>query len=129
MEAPFKLYKPSFQIGESGSEIELNCAGRKVTFAPGDRQTWCHRDESINLEVVQSFGAEGLWNQLNPLVDTEVPFVFLPVAGKAVGVDNPQAAGTLLVPDYIPFLDAGIREFSPFTLEFQVVGSIAYTTS
>ncbi len=129
MEAPFKLRKPSFKLGDPGSQIELNCAMKKVGFQAGDRITFCHRDEMIVVEVENSFGAEGLWNQLQPIVDTQVAFEFLLDADAAVGVKNPKATGTVLMPDYIALIDAGIRERHTLTLEFEVIGDITYATA
>lgn len=125
MESPFKLVKPSLLIGESPNQIELNCAGRKVALVPVDNTdsaTFCDPDGSgweLRLDVLQSFGAEGLWNQLHPLKNTDVAFEFLPKDGEAVSASNVQVTGTFRIPR-IPFIEAGIKEFHPYTITFEI---------
>lgn len=134
MESPFKLVKPSLLIGTSPNQIELNCAGRKVALVPTDdtaSATWCDPDGSayeLRLDVLQSFGAEGLWNQLHPLKNTDVAFEFLLKAGSAVSEANPKVTGTLRIPR-VPFIEAGIKEFHAYTIPFEIENEPTFATA
>lgn len=127
--APFKLVNPSFLLG-TGTPVEIKCSARNikhtVDVSTTDDSTFCEPGaegigqikESIELTVLQSFGAEGLWNLLAPLQLTVVAFELFSVAAT-VAVGSPKMTGTCLVP-IVPFLDAGIRENTELTLEFKI---------
>ncbi len=142
--APLRLDDPSFVVDYDAivgaAAVQLRCAGRRIT-TNGDQEfedieTFCNpggeapgiTTETIVVEVLQSVGVGGLWNQLKPLEGQLVTFALLPKRTTATGDDNPEMYGSLYVP-YIPLVDAGVRKFSPFTLEFKVFGIPAYNTT
>jgi len=137
--APFRLDNPSFVIdhdlaGGSASAVQLKCAGRRIAVTPDvdfeDVETWCNpKGEApgaatwaIELEVLNSYGAAGLWNQLLPLAGVLVKFSLLPAGAVAVSATNPEMSGDCWVP-YPTFVDAGVRKFTTYTLEFKVYGT------
>lgn len=136
--APFRLDEPSFKIGTTSTpDTELSGSGRRVTIVPSqefeDIETFENPGgeapglvrRSINLEVIQSFGAEGLWNVLAPLEGQLVYFEFDPAGTGTPGADNPVMSGQCYVPA-VPFIDAGVKKFSTFTLEFRIFGEPAF---
>lgn len=141
MAAPFRLDGPSFLIGATDPPtIELAGNGRRVTIVPAqefeDVETFSNPGgeapglirNTISLEVLQSFGADGLWNVLKPLEGTLVYFQFLLDGDSPEGVGNPMMTGQCYVPA-VPFIDAGVRKFSTFTLEFKVSGVPVFDTT
>lgn len=136
--APFRLDAPSFLIGAvDPPTTEMKCHGRRFNITADqtfeDVETFCNVGgeapgvikRSINIEVFASFGAEGLWNVLYPLEGTLVYFAF-DLAGTGTGaVGNPIMEGQCYVPA-IPFIDAGVKKFSPFSLEFRIYGTPTY---
>lgn len=127
--APFKLVNPSFLLG-TGTPVEIKCSARSmrhtIDYDVTDDSTFCEPGaegvgkitETIEVDALQSFGAEGLWNLLAPLQLTVVAFELFSIAAT-VAVTSPKMTGTCLVPP-IPFLDAGIRENSELTLVFKI---------
>lgn len=140
MAAPFRLDGPSFKIGaEDPPTLELSSNGRRVTILPTqemeDVETFSNPGgqapglirNTIGLEVLQSFGADGLWNILKPLEGELVYFTFTPDGDAAVSESNPMMTGQCWVPA-VPYLDAGVRKFSSFTMEFGVYGIPEFVT-
>ena len=136
--APFRLSGPSLKIGTSGTpgtaSTELACHGRRITIVPSqqfeDVETFCNPggeapsvdQQSIVMEVLQSFGASGLWNLLAPLKGLEVAFEFNPGGSSAAAAaTNPIMEGNLWVPA-VPFIDAAPERFSIFSIEFKLSG-------
>lgn len=142
MAEPFRLDGPSFLIGAvDPPTTELAAHGRRVTIVPTqefeDVETFTNPGgeapglirRSINLEVLQSFGADGLWNVLAPLEGELVYFEFNPGGtGEVAAVTNPIMSGQCYVPA-VPFLDAGVRKFTATTMEFRIYGDVAFDTT
>ena len=137
-----RLDDPSFVVDFDAvvgvAAVQLRCAGRKITTA-GDQEfediaTFCNPKgeapgavvDAISLEVLQSVGVGGLWNQLKPLEGQLVNFAFLWDGTVDPADDNPEMSGQLWIP-FIPLVDAGPRKFSTFTLEFKILGTPIYT--
>lgn len=136
--APFRLDNPSFVIDHDAAvgsaAVQLKCAGRNLSAVPDfdfeDVETFCNpKGEApgaatwtINLEVINSYGAAGLWNQILPLAGQLVKFAFLPAGAVTIGAENPEMSGNCYVP-YPTFVDAGVRKFTTYTLEFKVSGT------
>jgi len=124
--APFKLVDPSFTVGG----VELKCSARQIrhtiTFDQTDDSTFCRPSaqgvgqvtQTIELTVLQSFGADGLWNQLHPLRGTVVSFVLEATDGE-LDDDNPVMTGTCMVPP-VPLVDAGVGENTELSLVFPI---------
>lgn len=128
---PYYMVRPMLQLGEVGSEVELQCFANNVeTNVDQDEtvtKTFCGVYTSygpekwtIVLTVVQSFGADGLWTLVSPMKGTVQPFVITPAEG-AVSVDNPVMSGTAMVKAF-PFLSGAVNEPSEFDLELAVQG-------
>lgn len=129
--APYYMVRPMLSLGATGSEVELQCFANNVETTPDQDEsttkTFCGVYKSygpvtwtIVLTVVQSFGADGLWTQVQPMVGTIQPFVITPAEGT-VSVDNPVMSGTALVRAF-PFLSGAVNEPSEFDLELAVQG-------
>ena len=136
--APFRLDEPSFLIGAADPPTtEMKCHGRRFNITADqsfeDIETFCNpggeapgiTKRSINVEVFQSFAAEGLWNVLYPLEGDLVYFSFSPDGTTTGSATNPIMEGQCYVPA-IPFVDAGVKKFSPFSIEFRIYGIPTY---
>lgn len=132
MADPFILNHPRFTLNPGASAIELDCSANEVhTNVEQDEstvETFCGTYTNYKAEVwditiqgVQSFGTDGLWNVLRPLVGTIVPFELLPDTDAAVSASNPLMQGTALVKAF-PFIDAALGEASEFDVVFAVQG-------
>lgn len=103
---------------------EMKCHGRRIRITASvdtDGATFCDPYGSAyaaELEVFQSFGATGLETVLRPLVNTIVTVTYTPADGEVASVDNPVFAFSARVPPF-NIVDAGIQEFSPFTISFE----------
>ena len=121
MPTKLKNSDPSLTIGV----VEMKCHGRRIRINADedpDGATFCDpygSSYTAELEVFQSFGADGLETVLRPLVNTIENFIYTPADGVAASVDNPHFRFDARVPPF-PVIDAGIREFSPFTIPFEV---------
>jgi len=106
---------------------EMKCHGRRIRLnADEDRDgaTFCDPYGSSyvgEIEVFQSFGVDGLETLIRPLVNTIVQVVYTPTelgVAEDPSEANPQYRFDARVPPFA-IVDAGIREFSPFTLSLE----------
>lgn len=137
--APTRNTKPSFVIDLAGTELQLRGAGRRIrhnkspnfedveTFDNPGGEAPGTSAESFTIEILQSHGAAGAYNLLKPLEETLVTFAYQIDADAVNSVDNPELSGNVYVPP-IPIIDAGVKKFSPITLEFKVDGIPVLTT-
>ena len=143
--APFRLDSPSFVVDYDAAVgaafVQLKCAGRNIDTRGDqdfeDTETFCTPlgeapgavAESIVVEVLNSLGVDGLWNQLKPLEGELVKFAYLPNGTVTSSPDNPEMSGELWVP-YIPLTpSAGVRKFQTYSLEFKIFGIPTYDTT
>jgi hypothetical protein len=130
---PYYMVKPLLQLGPTATAVELQCFANNVeTNVDQDEtttKTFCGIYTSygpekwtIVLTVLQSFGADGLWTLVQPMVGTIQPFVLQADADAAPGVDNPVMSGTAMVKAF-PFLSGAVNEPSEFDLELAVQGA------
>lgn len=128
---PYYMVRPFIELGPTVSGVELQCYANNVEITPeqdeNTAKTFCGVYKSygpvtwtITLTVLQSFGADGLWTLVQPMVGTVVPFVVTPAEG-APSVDNPIMSGECLVKAF-PFLSGAVNEPSEFDLELAVQG-------
>jgi len=128
---PYYMVRPLIQLGATGSEVELQCYANNVETTPDQDEntakTFCGVYKSygpvtwtIVITVLQSFGADGLWTQVQPMMNTIQPFVITPAEGT-VSVDNPVMSGTAMVKAF-PFLSGAVGEVSEFDIELAVQG-------
>lgn len=124
---PYISRRPQITIGG----VTLNCHSREARLTPSDdevdtavycapsRRTPGNTAWTLELVVLQSFGAGGLYQQLAPMAKTSQTYLF--ETNELVGPteDHPHFTGTLSVPS-IPVLDAAIGDKSEFTLTFWV---------
>lgn len=136
---PFILQKPTIALGPVATEVEIQCSANQVEAAPEQDETtvetFCgtyttYKPEvwTITIGALQSFGDDGLWTLVRPLVGTTVPFRLLPDSRVAASVDNPQMEGMATVKAFA-FLNAEVGEASEFDLELAVQGEPTFTTT
>jgi hypothetical protein len=113
---PFIVVHPLVKIGPTGSAVEFECPATNldtaVDQAENTTETFCGTYTSykapkwtITITVAQSYGADGTWTLLEPLVGTIVPFEIQPDVA-APSIDNPNMSGTAMVKAF-PFISAG----------------------
>ena len=130
---PYYMVKPLLQLGPTATAVELQCFANNVeTNIDQDEtttKTFCGvyvsygpEKWTIVLTVLQSFGVDGLWTLVQPMVGTIVPFVLQADADAVPSVDNPVMSGTALVKAF-PFLSGAVNEPSEFDLELAVQGA------
>jgi hypothetical protein len=134
--APFILVKPCIQLGDNTTGVLLQCMTNQVQ-AVGDQDdtktdTFCGSYTSYKAEVwtvtltaLASYGADGLWDQVRPLVGQVIPFVLVPDATQAISIDNPAMWGQARVKVF-SFLDANVGEASDFDLVLAVQGQPSF---
>lgn len=132
---PFFMTKPSIIIGPAATPvIELQCAANHVALTPeqdsSDYPTYCGNFTSygaikwtLTVTVLQSFGADGVWTKLRPVVGTSQPFRLLPDGDAVPSVDNPAQTGTAIVKAF-PFWDGGVNEPAEIDIELTVQGDL-----
>lgn len=139
--APTRNDKPSFVIDILGANpLQMRGAGRRLrhnvnqqfddteTFDNPGGEAPSKSPKSFTMEILASHGATGSYNLLLPLVGPDPhPFAYQINADAANSVDNPEYSGLLYVPD-IPIIDAGVQEFSRFSIEFKISGIPVVTT-
>jgi hypothetical protein len=130
---PFILNKPRITLDAGGTTpIDIECSANEVhTNVSQDEttvETFCGSYTSykpevwdVTLTAVESFGADGLWATVRPLVGQTVAFELLPDSSQAVSVDNPLMTGQVTVKAF-PFIDAAVGEASEFDLVLAVQG-------
>lgn len=128
---PYYMVKPLISLGAT-TPVEIQCFANNLetnvdqdestaeTFC-GSYTTYKAEKWTIVVTCLQSFGADGLWNQIHPMVGTEVPFTILPDADQPVSADNPEMSGTARVKAF-PFLSGAVNEAADFDLELAVQG-------
>jgi hypothetical protein len=99
-------------VDQADNTIDTFC-GSYTSYKP---EKW-----DVTLAALQSFGADGLWNQIRPLVGTEQDFTILPDRDQPVSADNPEMSGKCIVKAF-PFLDGAVGEASSFDLVLAVQG-------
>ena len=129
---PYQMIKPLVRLGDDVTGVEMQCYSNNVAVEVEQdettSETYCgtytnYKPEvwTITLTVLQSFGADGLWTMVKPLVGTTVEFAILPDADQPVSVDNPIMTGTARVKAF-PFLSGAVNETNEFDIELGVQG-------
>lgn len=130
---PFILNHPRITLDVGGaSPVDIECSSNEVhTNVSQDESTvdtFCGSFTSykpevwdITLQGVESFGVDGLWTTVRPLVGLTVDFELLPDADQPVSVDNPLMSGSVTVKAF-PFVDAAVGEASEFDVVLAVQG-------
>lgn len=127
--------KPLILIGTSAAPVyELQCAANSIEMTPeqdeNDYDTFCGtyyttgpEKWTITATVLQSFGTDGVWTNLRPLVGQLVDFEIRPDAPDARSIDNPAQTGKAILKAF-PFLTGGVNEPSEIDIELKVQGVI-----
>lgn len=121
MPTKYKQSDPQATVGA----VEMKCHGRRIALTPtvdDSSATFCDPFGSLwtfSVDVFQSFGTGGLETDLRPLVNTIVQVVYEVEDGATVSADKPNYRFDWRVPPF-PVVDAGIREFSPFTISGEI---------
>ena len=128
-----RINKPSLTI----NGIEFQCKTKSVTLAPtGEALTYCDDEWEMTATVLLTYDtaqastgpSTGTWNDLNAMENTKQTCVLMP-EDATIGVDNPTATFTALIPP-IPFMnDAQRKEHQEFDLTLTVDGTPVFTTS
>ena len=128
---PFIVTHPLIKIGPVGSAVEFECPATNLDTAVDQSEntveTFCGTYTSykapkwtVTITVAQSYGAEGTWTLIEPMVGTVVPFEIQPDAAAA-SVDNPNMSGTAMVKAF-PFISAGPGSVSEIDIVLAVQG-------
>jgi hypothetical protein len=131
---PFVLEHPSIILDYDGATpVDVSCMANEVhtnvsqdettvtTFC-GQYTTYKPEVWDITLQGVESFGTDGLWTVLRPLVGQTVPFELIPDGSQPVSVDNPVMSGVATVKAF-PFIDAAAGEASEYDVVLAVQGT------
>ena len=135
---PYNMRHPGLKITSAApnpvlAETDISCYGRAFTTKPtqeitknttfcGSFSTASAPEWEITFRVFQSFGTEGLWTVLHPLMGYVVDFEHTPDADAPISVDNPVMSGQLRVP-YFSFLEGEEGLPSEFDIVFTVEGT------
>lgn len=126
---PYFMVKPSVLVESHDAVpvvVELQCMSNGVDATPeqdeNTTETFCgtytnYKPEvwTITITVVQSFGTDGLWTLMRPLVGTLVDYTITPDSREPVSVDNPALIGVALVKAF-SFVSGSVGEASEFDL-------------
>jgi len=130
---PFVLVKPKITIGDAATTlVEFECGANQITAEPDQdentTETFCgtfttYKPEvwTVTITALTSFGTNGLWNNLRPLVGTIQPFQIIPDITKPISEDNVAMSGMCLLKAFA-YLDAAVGETSDFDLVLAVQG-------
>ncbi|HEY7009035.1 MAG TPA: hypothetical protein VH395_08855 [Jatrophihabitantaceae bacterium] len=130
---PFVLIKPKITVGDAATTlVEFECGANQITAEPDQdentTETFCgtfttYKPEvwTVTITALTSFGANGLWNNLRPLVGTVQPFMIIPDLNNPISEDNVAMSGVCLVKAFA-YLDAAVGETSDFDLVLAVQG-------
>lgn len=130
---PYFMIKPLIHIGDVATGVDIQCAANNVeTNVDQDETTaetfcgsWTNYKTpkwTIVITVLQSFGADGIWGKLQPMMGTLQDFVIQADADAAPSIDNPVMSGTARV-KFFPFLSGAVGEASDFDIELAVQGA------
>lgn len=131
---PHFMTKPLLVIGPSATPVmEIECAANNIEVVPdqdeneydtfcGTYATYGPEKWTITMTVLQSFGVDGVWTKLRPVVGTVQPFEIRPDAPDPRSIDNPAMTGTATVKAF-PFLSGGVNEPSEIDIELKVQGT------
>ena len=134
---PFVPVKPLIKIGATGSTVEIACAAGELAVEVDQdettTETFCgvftsYKPEvwTITITVFPSYGTNGLWTLLRPLVGTTQPFQIAPDAETPTGTaDNPLMFGDALIKAF-PFYTGTPGEPTSFDVELGVQGTPSF---
>lgn len=137
---PHFMTRPLLVIGPSASPImELQCAANNIEATPdqdeNEYDTYCGSYQTLGPEkwnitatVLQSFGTDGVWTKLRPVVGTVQPFELRPDAPDPRGLDNPAMTGNALVKAF-QFLNGGVNGPSEIDIVLKVQGTPTWLTT
>ncbi|HKE67387.1 MAG TPA: hypothetical protein VKB59_22500 [Micromonosporaceae bacterium] len=129
---PFVLIKPKLVIGTDPNTIEFECGANELDIAPdqdsNDVETFCsvfttYKPEkwTITITILQSFGTDGLWNNLRPLANTIVDFLVIPDESQPISETNVAISGKAYMPGFA-YIQAAVGEASESDLVLAVQG-------
>lgn len=135
---PFVPVKPLIKIGTAPNTVEFECSANEVDASPEQdettTETFCGTFTSYKPEVwtvtitaFPSYGANGLWNALRPLVGTVVDFEIRPDADQPISVTNPAMTGTAILKAF-PFMTGSVGEPTSHDVELAVQGEPEFLT-
>lgn len=121
------------------TDVVIRCQGHSLAVEPdqdentfetfcGTYTTYSPEKWSITISCYTSYGTNGLWTLLRPLVGKVVGFKLLPDGDAAVSVDNPQMAGTAMVKAF-PFLSGDVSDASDVDVVLAVQGAPTFATT
>jgi len=135
---PWVLVHPYISIGTTPNDIEIHCAATnlKVEAAQDEskKETFCGAYVSfkpvvwtITATSLMSYGTTGLWNLLQPMMGTVVPFEVRPDTGVA-SPTNPSMKGTAMV-KWVDFINGNANEISECDVVLAVQGAPTFATA
>lgn len=127
------IFHTNADVGLTLGTVELKCHANAIAAEvdqdQNDYETFCGgfsaygaEKWTINVTAYQSFGTDGLWTKVRPLVGTLQTFTLRPDDDGAAGVGNPHMTGTARVKAF-PFLAGAVGEAAEVELVLAVQGT------
>lgn len=131
-------------IGADGNAItdglQLNCAATMITPEIDQEmvsvETFCNEageapgksKRTIKVGIRMSYGAQGIFNLLQPFKNLRIPFAMVPNYEKPVAADNPEMSGNLWVPE-IPMSIGDVGQSPVYEMVLNLDGPPVYAYS
>lgn len=134
---PFNPVTPYIQVGTAPDTVNFECAASELEVSPeqdetttetfcGSYTTYKPETWTITATVYPSYGPDGLWNNLRPLVGQTVEYVVRPSRDDAVSETNPEMTGTGIVKAFAFYMGAA-GEPTSFDLEIACQGTPSWS--
>lgn len=129
---PFVLVKPAISLDDGTNAVRFECGANQIVAAPDQdentTETFCgsfttYKPEvwTVTITSLTSFGPEGLWNNLRPLVGKVCDLLIIPTGADPISETNVALSARALVKAFT-YLDAAVGETSEFDLELAIQG-------
>ncbi len=134
---PFNPVIPYVQVGTAPDTVNFECAASDLEVSPdqdetttttfcGSYTTYKAETWTITATVYPSYGPDGLWNALRPLVGMVLPFEVRPSKDDPVSETNPSMTGVGIIKAFAFYMGA-TGEPKSFDLEIAVQGTPEWT--
>lgn len=121
------------------ADVTIRCQGHSIAVEPeqdentfetfcGTYTTYSPEKWSVTISCYTSYGTDGLWTLLRPLVGLVVAFELLPDGDVAASVDNPVMSGNAIVKAF-PFLSGDVSDASDVDVVLAVQGQPTFGTT
>ena len=135
---PWVLVHPYISIGTTPNDVEIHCSATNLVVEAAQdeskKDTFCGAyitfkpvQWTITATSLMSYGTAGLWNLLQPLMGTVVPFEVRPDTGVA-SPTNPSMKGTAML-KWVDFINGAANEISECDVVLAVQGTPTFATA